>query len=186
MADDIPQLDSDDSDTGLEGYSINALKYEIKRRERIAKKKKEAKKRQEESKKMSLERTRQAIKDQSKRLEEVETAINDKEKKIEEGLKPIKVGDEVVLNDVVEEILSSYTPAVKKAIYKYRNKNIQKYNDYSREYNRKRMKDPAYKEHKRMMNARSNERAKLKRLKEKETLEKEKLDNIIIETNNGL
>ena len=131
-----------------------------------------------------------------KRLAEAEAVIKTKEKKIEEGLKPIKIGEELVLKDVVDEILTSYTPAVKKAIYKYRNKNIKKYNDYSREYNRKRMEDPAYAEHKKQLNARSNERARLKRLREREALQKKVVlvkcesipvtkENVIIETSNG-
>jgi len=131
-----------------------------------------------------------------KRLAEAEAVIDANEKKIEEGLTPIKIGEELVLKDVVDDILTSYTPAVKKAIYKYRGKNIQKYNDYSREYNKKRMEDPAYAKHKKMMNARSNEKARLKRLREREALQKKVVlvkcdsipvtnENVIIETNNG-
>ena len=131
------------------------------------------------------------------RLEKVEKTIDTIEKQLDEDLTPIEDGENIVLKDVVDEILTTYTPAVKRAIYKHRKKNIQKYNDYSREYNKKKMKDPAYAEHKKMMNARSNERARLKKLEEREALQKKLLlvkcdtipvsaENIIIEANNGL
>lgn len=195
MADDNI-LCGDDNETGLEIYSLNALKYEIQARERKMRAENKRKEWGKQAKKDALKRTQKAIKDTEKRLAEADAVIDANEKKIEEGLTPIKIGDELVLKDVVDDILTSYTPAVKKAIYKYRNKNIQKYNDYSREYNKNRMKDPAYAEHKKMMNARSNEKARLKRLREREALQKKVVlvkcesipvseENIIIETNNG-
>ncbi len=58
------------------------------------------------------------------------------------------------------------------------------------------MEDPSYARHKKMMNARSNERVRLKRLREREALQKKVVlvkcesipvtnENVIIETNNG-
>lgn len=106
--------------------------------------------------------------------------------------------EELSVEEVVDEIMAnmtSYTPAVKKAIYKYREKNKEGYNNYTRNYIAQRMKEPEFARRKKESTARSNEKVKLRKLAERKALEKKikivKTEesvpdlNVIIETNNG-
>ena len=119
-----------------------------------------------------------------------------KKKKVAKKKPPIKIEEEVKVEDLVDEIITSYTPAVKKAIYKYREKNKQVYNDYTRNYIAERMKDPESARRKKEATAKSNEKVRQKRIAERNALQnKVKLvkcdinpvtpQNVIIETNNG-
>lgn len=109
---------------------------------------------------------------------------------------PIKIEQDIKVEDLVDEIITSYTPAVKKAIYKYREKNKEGYNNYTRNYIAERMKDPEFARRKKEATAKSNEKVKQKRIAERNALQnKVKLvkcdtkpvtsQNVIIETNNG-
>jgi len=109
---------------------------------------------------------------------------------------PIKIEEDVKVEDLVDEIMTSYTPAVKKAIYKYRGKNKEGYNNYTRNYIAERMKDPEFARRKKEATAKSNEKVRQKRIAERNALQnKVKLvkcdtepvtnENVIIETNNG-
>ena len=46
----------------------------------------------------------------------------------------IKIKNEIILEDLVDEIITSYTEAQKRAIYKYRAKNKENYNKLVRKY----------------------------------------------------
>ena len=108
----------------------------------------------------------------------------------------IKIKEEIVLENLVEEIITSYTDAQKRAIYKYRAKNTEKYNNYLREYTQNKMADPDFARRKKEATAKSNEKVRLRKLADREALEKKikiiKTEhsvpnlNLIIETNNGL
>ena len=125
-----------------------------------------------------------------KRRKEERVAVK-KEKKPK-----IKIKDEIVLENLVEEIITSYTDAQKRAIYKYRAKNTEKYNNYLREYTQNKMADPDFARRKKEATAKSNEKVRLRKLADREALEKKikiiKTEhsvpnlNLIIETNNGL
>ena len=101
----------------------------------------------------------------------------------------------MLVEDVVDEIMTSYTPAVKKAIYKYREKNQERYNNYTRNYIAERMKEPDFARRKKEATNRSNEKVKLRKLAERKALEKKikivKTEqqvpdlNVIIQANNG-
>ena len=45
----------------------------------------------------------------------------------------IKIEEKIVLDDLVDEIITTYTEAQKRAIYKHRAKNKENYNNYTRE-----------------------------------------------------
>tara|TARA_R110002050_G_scaffold37872_2_gene93636 strand:+ start:399 stop:815 length:417 start_codon:yes stop_codon:yes gene_type:complete len=125
-----------------------------------------------------------------KRRKEERVAVK-KEKKPK-----IKIKEEIVLENLVEEIITSYTDAQKRAIYKYRAKNTEKYNNYLREYTQNKMADPDFARRKKEATAKSNEKVRLRKLADREALEKKikiiKTEhsvpnlNLIIETNNGL
>ena len=125
-----------------------------------------------------------------KRRKEERVAVK-KEKKPK-----IKIKDEIVLENLVTEIITSYTDAQKRAIYKYRAKNTEKYNNYLREYTQNKMADPDFARRKKEATAKSNEKVRLRKLADREALEKKikiiKTEhsvpnlNLIIETNNGL
>ena len=117
-------------------------------------------------------------------------------KKVAKKKPPIKIEEEVKVEDLVDEIVTSYTPAMKKAIYKYREKNKKVYNDYTRNYIAERMKDPEFARRKKEATARSNEKVRQKRIAERNALQNKvrlvKCDtipvsneNVVIETNNG-
>jgi len=119
-----------------------------------------------------------------------------RKRKAEKKPRKIKVEKEVKVEDLVDEIITSYTPAVKKAIYKYREKNKEGYNNYTRNYIAERMKDPEFARRKKEATAKSNEKVKQKRIAERNALQnKVKLvkcdtepvtsQNVIIETSNG-
>ena len=84
----------------------------------------------------------------------------------------------------------------KTSIYKYRAKNTEKYNNYLREYTQNKMADPDFARRKKEATAKSNEKVRLRKLADREALEKKikiiKTEhsvpnlNLIIETNNGL
>jgi len=127
-------------------------------------------------------------------LRDLESYI--RKRKAEEKPRKIKVEKEVKVEDLVDEIITSYTPAVKKAIYKYREKNKEGYNNYTRNYIAERMKDPEFARRKKEATAKSNEKVRQKRIAERNALQnKLKLvkcdtkpvtnENVIIETNNG-
>lgn len=109
---------------------------------------------------------------------------------------PIKIKEVIVLEDLVDEILTSYTEAQKRAIYKHRAKNVEKYNSYTREYTQRKMEDPEFARRKKEATARSNEKVRLRKLAEREALEKKikiiKSEvsvpdlNLVIQTSNGL
>ena len=108
----------------------------------------------------------------------------------------IKIKEVIVLDDLVDEILTSYTEAQKRAIYKHRAKNVEKYNTYIREYTQRKMDDPDFARRKKEATARSNEKVRLRKLGEREALEnKIKIIksgvsvpnlNLVIQANNGL
>jgi len=108
----------------------------------------------------------------------------------------IKIKNEIILDDLVDEIITSYTEAQKRAIYKYRAKNKENYNNYTREYTQKKMADPDFARRKKEATSKSNEKVRLRKLADREALEKKikiiKTEhsvpnlNEIIETNNGL
>jgi len=119
-----------------------------------------------------------------------------RKRKAEEKPRKIKIEEDIKVEDLVDEIITSYTPAVKKAIYKYREKNKDGYNNYTRNYIAERMKDPEFARRKKEATAKSNEKVKQKRIAERNALQnKVKLvkcdtepvtsQNVIIETNNG-
>jgi hypothetical protein len=119
-----------------------------------------------------------------------------KKNKVAKKKPPIKIEEEVKVEDLVDEIITSYTPAVKKAIYKYREKNKKVYNDYTRNYIAERMKDPEFARRKKEATAKSNEKVRQRRIAERNALQnKVKLvkcdikpvtpQNVIIEANNG-
>tara|TARA_R100000541_G_scaffold34127_2_gene42589 strand:+ start:1994 stop:2404 length:411 start_codon:yes stop_codon:yes gene_type:complete len=118
------------------------------------------------------------------------------QRKAKEKKAAIKIKEEIVLDDLVDEIITSYTEAQKRAIYKYRAKNTEKYNNYTREYTQRKMDDPEFARRKKEATAKSNEKVRLRKLADREALEKKikiiKTEhsvpnlNLIIETNNGL
>ena len=132
----------------------------------------------------------------AERVKNDEAESKEAQEKIDKATTPIKIGDEIVLDDLVDEILTTYTPAVKKAIYKHRAKNIEKYNTYLREYTQKKMLDPEFARYKKEQTAKSNEKVRLRRLAEREALQKKiiliKTEgsvpnlNLVIQANNGL
>tara|TARA_R110002074_G_scaffold96834_1_gene210319 strand:+ start:3540 stop:3953 length:414 start_codon:yes stop_codon:yes gene_type:complete len=108
----------------------------------------------------------------------------------------IKIEEKIVLDDLVDEIITTYTEAQKRAIYKHRAKNKENYNNYTREYTQRKMTDPDFARRKKEATAKSNEKVRLRKLAEREALEKKiriiktehsvpDLCNVIIETNNG-
>ena len=182
--------------------SLKELKNQIKRKENLFKRLKRQADKDAKTKEWIENLPRKQAKDKLKEIQRKKKLVQKnvdeneaKQKKLEEDLKPITIGDDVILKDVVDEIITSYTPAVKKAIYKYREKNIEKYNEYARNYNRKKMEDPDYAKHKKEATARSNEKVRLRKLAEREALQKKiiliknekpvRKENVIIETNNG-
>ena len=108
----------------------------------------------------------------------------------------IKIKEVIVLEDLVDEILTSYTEAQKRAIYKHRAKNVEKYNSYTREYTQRKMEDPEFARRKKEATAKSNEKVRLRKLGDREALEKKikiiKSEvsvpnlNLVIQTSNGL
>jgi len=119
-----------------------------------------------------------------------------RKRKAEKKPRKIKIEEDIKVEDLVDEIITSYTPAVKKAIYKYREKNKEGYNNYTRNYIAERMKDPEFARRKKEATAKSNEKVKQKRIAERNALQnKVKLvkcdtepvtsQNVIIETSNG-
>ncbi len=182
--------------------SLKELKNQIKRKENLFKRLKRQADKDAKTKEWIENLPRKQAKDKLKEIQRKKKLVQKnvdeneaKQKKLEEDLKPITIGDDVILKDVVDEIITSYTPAVKKAIYKYREKNIEKYNEYARNYNRKKMEDPDYAKHKKEATARSNEKVRLRKLAEREALQKKiiliknekpvRKENVIIEANNG-
>ena len=181
-------------------------KYRIKKKERLAERlakidAKEAlyKKRNEErplrvaeSKLKHIQRQKAAVK---KDVEEREAKDKAEKEKLDKTTTPIKIGEELVLNDLVDEILTTYTPAVKRAIYKHRANNIEKYNTYLREYTQRKMLDPEFARYKKEQTAKSNEKVRLRKLAEREALQKKiiliKTEhsvpdlNVIIQASNG-
>lgn len=162
---------------------INQLKKAIKRKEQliIKAKKEEVKKAKTQAflDDQPRRKAKRKLKDIKDKIRKVKANINKMEakeeayeEKVMEDLKPITEDGNIILKDVVDEILTTYTPAVKKAIYKYRSKNIKKYNDYAREYNTKKMNCPEYARRKREATARSNEKVRLRKLQEREALQK--------------
>jgi len=182
--------------------SLKELKNQIKRKENLFKRLKRQADKDAKTKEWIENLPRKQAKDKLKEIQRKKKLVQKnvdeneaKQKKLEEDLKPITIGDDVILKDVVDEIITSYTPAVKKAIYKYREKNIEKYNEYARNYNRKKMEDPDYAKHKKEATARSNEKVRLRKLAEREALQKKiiliknekpvRKENVILEANNG-
>lgn len=69
---------------------------------------------------------------------------------------------------------SSYTPAMKKAIYRYRENNRDKYNEYQRNYhNNQMLHNEEYRERKRLATIKATEKRKLKMEEEKKEEKKE-------------
>ena len=126
--------------------------------------------------------------------EEIKQYLKDRKAKAKKP--PIKIKEVIVLEDLVDEILTSYTEAQKRAIYKHRAKNLEKYNTYTREYTQRKMEDPEFARRKKEATARSNEKVRLRKLGEREALEKKikiiKSEvsvpdlNLVIQTSNGL
>ena len=152
----------------------------------------EAPLRKEESKLKVIKRKQEFWK---KQVEEREAKDKAEQEKLDKATTPIKIGEELVLNDLVDEILTTYTPAVKRAIYKHRANNIEKYNTYLREYTQRKMLDPEFARYKKEQTAKSNEKVRLRKLAEREALQKKiiliKTEhsvpdlNIIIQASNG-
>jgi len=128
-------------------------------------------------------------------LEQLEAYV--KERRAQQNKKNPKSKDKVKVDDLVEEIVTSYTPAVKRAIYNYREKNKNNYNEYTRKYIAERMKDPEFAKRKKEATARSNEKVRLRRIAQQNALQNKvtlvkcdtipvTAENIIIEANNGL
>ena len=119
-----------------------------------------------------------------------------KDRKAKANKPPIKIKEAIVLEELVDEILTSYTEAQKRAIYKHRAKNVEKYNTYTREYTQRKMEDPEFARRKKEATAKSNEKVRLRKLAEREALEKKiKIIksgvsvpnlNLVIQANNGL
>ena len=126
--------------------------------------------------------------------EEIEEYL--KQRKAKAKKPPIKIKEVIVLEDLVDEILTSYTEAQKRAIYKHRAKNVEKYNTYTREYTQRKMEDPEFARRKKEATAKSNEKVRLRKLGDREALEKKikiiKSEvsvpnlNLVIQTSNGL
>ena len=119
-----------------------------------------------------------------------------KPKKLKKKVKLV-IEEEVKVEDLVDEIIHNYTPALKKAIYKHREANKERYNEYTREYVRRRMEEPEFARRKKAATKRSNEKVRLRKLAERNALEKKikiikgETDpvteiNEIIQSNNGL
>ena len=152
----------------------------------------EAPLRKEESKLKVIKRKQEFWK---KQVEEREAKDKAEQEKLDKATTPIKIGEELVLNDLVDEILTTYTPAVKRAIYKHRANNIEKYNTYLREYTQRKMLDPEFARYKKEQTAKSNEKVRLRKLAEREALQKKiiliKTEhsvpdlNVIIQASNG-
>ena len=130
-------------------------------------------------------------------LEELEAYVKERRAQQNKKKPKPKSKDEVKVDDLVEEIVTSYTPAVKRAIYNYREKNKHNYNEYTRKYIAERMKDPEFARRKKEATARSNEKVRLRRIAEQNALQSKlklvkcetepvTMKNIIIEANNGL
>ena len=125
--------------------------------------------------------------------EQIEAYLKQRKAKVKKP--PIKIDEEIVLDDLVDEIITTYTEAQKRAIYKHRAKNKENYNNYTREYTQKKMADPDFARRKKEATAKSNEKVRLRKLAEREALEKKikiiKTEhsvpnlNLIIETSNG-
>ena len=119
-----------------------------------------------------------------------------KQRKAKAKKPPIKIKEAIVLEELVDEILTSYTEAQKRAIYKHRAKNVEKYNTYTREYTQRKMEDPEFARRKKEATAKSNEKVRLRKLGDREALEKKikiiKSEvsvpnlNLVIQTSNGL
>ena len=73
------------------------------------------------------------------------------------------------MNDVAQ-YSQYYTPAVKTAVYKYREKNREAYNAYLRKYQREMMNDPVKAARKKAATARSNEKVRLRKLADRNSL----------------
>jgi len=126
--------------------------------------------------------------------EEIKQYLKDRKAKAKKP--PIKIKEVIVLEDLVDEILTSYTEAQKRAIYKHRAKNVEKYNAYTREYTQRKMEDPEFARRKKEATAKSNEKVRLRKLADREALEKKikiiKSEvsvpnlNLVIQTSNGL
>ena len=126
--------------------------------------------------------------------EEIKQYLKDRKAKAKKP--PIKIKEVIVLEDLVDEILTSYTEAQKRAIYKHRAKNVEKYNTYTREYTQRKMEDPEFARRKKEATAKSNEKVRLRKLGDREALEKKikiiKSEvsvpnlNLVIQTSNGL
>ena len=122
--------------------------------------------------------------------EQIEAYLKQRKAKV-----AIKIEEKIVLDDLVDEIITTYTEAQKRAIYKHRAKNKENYNNYTREYTQKKMADPDFARRKKEATAKSNEKVRLRKLAEREALEKKikiiKTEhsvpnlNLIIETDNG-
>lgn len=119
-----------------------------------------------------------------------------KPKKLKKRVKLV-IEEEVKVEDLVDEIIHNYTPALKKAIYKHREANKERYNEYTRDYVRRRMNEPEFARRKKAATKRSNEKVRLRKLAERNALEKKikiikgETDpvteiNEIIQSNNGL
>jgi len=119
-----------------------------------------------------------------------------KQRKAKAKKPPIKIKEAIVIEELVDEILTSYTEAQKRAIYKHRAKNVEKYNTYTREYTQRKMEDPEFARRKKEATAKSNEKVRLRKLGDREALEKKikiiKSEvsvpnlNLVIQTSNGL
>jgi len=119
-----------------------------------------------------------------------------KQRKAKAKKPPIKIKEAIVIEELVDEILTSYTEAQKRAIYKHRAKNLEKYNTYTREYTQRKMEDPEFARRKKEATAKSNEKVRLRKLGDREALEKKikiiKSEvsvpnlNLVIQTSNGL
>tara|TARA_R110002124_G_scaffold124572_1_gene283599 strand:+ start:1511 stop:1918 length:408 start_codon:yes stop_codon:yes gene_type:complete len=128
--------------------------------------------------------------------EQIEAYLKQRKAKQSKAKVVIKIEEKIVLDDLVDEIITTYTEAQKRAIYKHRAKNKENYNNYTREYTQRKMTDPDFARRKKEATAKSNEKVRLRKLAEREALEKKiriiktehsvpDLCNVIIETNNG-
>jgi|TARA_R110000796_G_scaffold26949_4_gene74417 hypothetical protein len=74
------------------------------------------------------------------------------------------------MTDETESKPNYYTPAVKKAVYKYREANRESYNNYLRAYQREMMNDPVKAARKKDATRRSNEKVRLRRIADRDAL----------------
>ena len=127
--------------------------------------------------------------------EQIEAYLKQRKAKVKQNKAKvaIKIEEKIVLDDLVDEIITTYTEAQKRAIYKHRAKNKENYNNYTREYTQRKMADPDFARRKKEATAKSNEKVRLRKLAEREALEKKiriiktehsvpDLCNVIIET----